>query len=182
MDGRTAQRLRLAEKSAAELQIQNTHLSAQVLRMGEAIDRAARASQMDRLLCGALLMAFGDNGVAHIPVPDVDALRLAMATPPGCAIHTRKDEELGIWVIDIKPNPPESMTIRECSACGQDHVDPPRREPTDEEAAAGVLWVATCPTTHVDVYAAAAGSIEIPAPGEAPDAPASAGSLIQVVR
>lgn len=162
MDGREVQRLRLAERTAAELKTQNTYLSAQVLQMQAAIDQAKRAAAIDRLLTASLLSRFGasaedaESWTVELEIPLVDDVRVGMSTLPGMHIDTQKDLERGIWVISLRKNPADVPIIHGCSACGRDHIDPPRREPTDEEKANGVLWVAMCPEKGAEVFAAVA--------------------------
>jgi hypothetical protein len=155
MDGKTVARLRLAERTAAELQLQNTHLSSEVLRMADKLDQAVRASHIDRLLTAALLNALATNGRAEIPILDVDALRLVMQTPPGAHVFTEKDEARGVWIIELRANPAEAVVIHDCAGCGQDHIDPVTRVPTPEEMQKGIVWVATCPAKGVEVFMAA---------------------------
>jgi hypothetical protein len=106
MDGKTVARMRLLERTAAELQGQNTYLSDQVLRMSEVVDRAAKASHVDRLLIGALLRWFDADARAEIPIADVDALRVLLAHPPGLSVITTKDVERGLWVVELTENEP----------------------------------------------------------------------------
>lgn len=106
MDGHTVARMRLLQRTAAELQTQNTYLSDQVLRMSSEVDKAAKASHVDRLLTSALLRHFTIEGRVELEIAEVDALRLELGTPPGLSVHTTKDPERGVWVIELAANPP----------------------------------------------------------------------------
>lgn len=175
MDGRTVQHMRLLEKTTAELKTQNIHLSAQLLEMADQLDKAVKASHVDRLLNAAMLAEFGKECVVHLAIPNVDAMRMLMSQEPGVAIHTSKDLELGVWVIELRENPPASRNVFNCAGCRKDHVDIPQREVTEAETARGVLWVGVCPETQKEVFAFA----------ERPKDPAPATDhtpLIQVVR
>lgn len=110
MDGKTVARMRLLERTNGELTAQNTYMSAQVLRMNEQMEAARKASQVDRLLTGALLRHFTIEGRVEIAIAEVDALRLELGTPPGLSVHTTKDAEREVWVVELKENPPTDDT------------------------------------------------------------------------
>lgn len=106
MDGKTVARMRLLERTNGELTAQNTYMSAQVLRMNEQVETAIKQCHLDRLLTGALLRHFTIEGRVEIAIAEVDALRLELGTPPGLSVHTTKDAEREVWVIELKENPP----------------------------------------------------------------------------
>lgn len=183
MDGHTLQRIRLAEKEAAALKQENTYLSARVLQMSERLDTANKAMRQEKLLSAALIRLFGgETGELTIPIRVVDELRAEMSTPPGLAIHLEKCTDDGYWRIALRKNPDQQRMIHQCSACGHDHVDNlVTREPTDEEKAHGVVWVALCPVRNVEVMAVATDEQKRAIDAANGDAP-PAKPLIEVVR
>lgn len=163
--GESISRLRLAERRAAELQMQNTYLSAQLLEMSELVDRAAKGSHVDRLLTACLIAQFGDDARVEIPIAVVDTIKAWIGTPPGLRVVTAKDDARSVWVISVEENPATQggvdpgapngdrtiTSVRDCSSCGGDHETVTTRAATDAEERNGVLCVATCPTTGADV-------------------------------